>query len=112
MAVAASPATAQVLAHGPSVVLNRCWLARQINAQYEFDAALQTELELRFAALAKGETQVTLEPATSNSPAVDAAQALARRPLARKRARPRRATMPDEADASKPPLRIKKRGSL
>jgi uncharacterized protein YndB with AHSA1/START domain len=39
----------------------RLVLAWQINAQYQFDAALQTELELCFTALAKGETQVTLE---------------------------------------------------
>ena len=39
----------------------RLVLAWQINAQYTFDAALETELELRFTALPKGDTQVTLE---------------------------------------------------
>lgn len=39
----------------------RLALAWQINGQYEFDAALQTELELRFKALSMGETQVTLK---------------------------------------------------
>jgi activator of Hsp90 ATPase-like protein len=48
----------RVLLWGPPTRLVLAW---QINAQYQFDAALQTELELRFSALSKSETQVTLE---------------------------------------------------
>ena len=39
----------------------RLVLAWQINAKFQFDAALQTELELRFTPLSKGKTEVTLE---------------------------------------------------
>lgn len=39
----------------------RLVLAWQIDARYQYDATLQTELELRFTPLSRGETQVTLE---------------------------------------------------